>query len=394
MEQQQQYLTPSILSSGKFSRFTSPMFEKGCWRIGTISDGSCFFHAIVTSLSKSYRDTEVYTEKIDKVKSIRTTIGSKIDSSNWEGLQNGEPCQFKFLEQLRIIETELVKFIKKPQRYTGRKDRAWIKECAQGASTFSLLSSVMTKNLFEMNEFTKNCTNSFGKYKTMKERKSIFVKMQLKGCVERFEKKIKQLQDNFESSEIECAVLDYKRLLEKAVDLAETRGLKELIKSFSNTSTWVGTEYLSFLGDQFNMNIFIVTGTTGLPYPVDEKAIVKGRSNIFLLHVDECHFESLGFEIRSNGSRPKIRCKLPWDHDIVKKFINYDKSRVEVVASDNESVNSDSELESDQPDNEESTEAIDSSKQVEENEQSEDDDSDTNDDEEMSYSSSENEDSD
>ena len=58
MEQQQQYLTPSILSSGKFSRFTSPMFEKGCWRIGTISDGSCFFHAIVTSLSKSYRDTE------------------------------------------------------------------------------------------------------------------------------------------------------------------------------------------------------------------------------------------------------------------------------------------------------------------------------------------------
>ena len=99
------------------------VFSGSCVRFGP---RSCFFHAIVTSLSKSYRDTEVYTEKIDKVKSIRSTIGSKIDSSNWEGLQNGEPCQFKFLEHLRILETELVKFIKKPQRYMGRKDRAWI----------------------------------------------------------------------------------------------------------------------------------------------------------------------------------------------------------------------------------------------------------------------------
>ena len=393
--EQQQYLAPSILSSGKFAKFTSPMFEKGCWRIGTISDGSCFFHAIVTSLSKSYRDTEVYTDKIDKVKSIRSTIGSKIDTSNWESLQNGEPCQFKFLEQIRSLESEIVKFIKKPKRYSGRKDREWIKDCVKGSSTFNLLSSVTSKNLFDMNEFTKNCANKFGKYKTMKERKSIFVKMQLKVCVESIEKKIKSLQEKFESSEIECAVLDYKRILEKAVDLAENRGLKDLIKSFSNPSTWVGTEYLSFLGDQFNMNIFIVTGTTGLPYPVDEKAIVKGRSNIFLLHVDECHFESLGFEIKTESSRPKIRCKLPWDNEIVKRFLDYDNKQVEVVGSENDSGNSDDDL---SEDGEEDTniESVSEQHSLSRDEKSEDDSDakeDEDEDEEM-YSSSENEDSD
>ena len=372
---EQQYLTPSTLSSGKFARFTSPMFQKGCWRIGTISDGSCFFHAIVTSLSKSYRSTEIYSDKIDKVKSIRSRIGSKIDASNWENLQNGEPCQFKFLEHLRLIETVIVKVIKKPNRYTGKKDKKWVFECIKGESTLKLLSLVTNKNLFEMNEYTKNCSDKYGKYKHMKDRKSIFIKIQLKTCVENIERNIKSLQEKFESSAIECAVLDFKRILEKATEIAEIRGLKDIVRGFSNPSTWVGTEYLSFLGDQFNMNIFIVTGDTGLPYPIDEKAITKGRSNIFLLHVDECHFESLGFEIDSESSRPKIRCKLDWDSPIVQKFMGYDSAKVEVVASEDDESGSELQNES-----------------VNEEDEEDDEDEEDEEDENIHYSSSENDD--
>ena len=66
----------------------------------------------------------------------------------------------------------------------------------------------------------------------------------------------------------------------------------------------------------------IVDSKTGLPYiQGDDSAIKKGRSSIVLLNVDECHYETLGFEIENQNNKPKIKCRLPWNHPMIQKIV-------------------------------------------------------------------------
>ena len=106
-------------------------------------------------------------------------------------------------------------------------------------------------------------------------------------------------------------------------DKASEAALTKLITYFSDPSEWIGTEYLSFLGNQFNINILIVDGNTGLPYiQGDDSSIKNGRSSIVLLNVDQCHYETLGFEIENENNKPKIKCRLPWNHPMIQKIVS------------------------------------------------------------------------
>ena len=59
--QQQEYDIPTgVLTWGRFEQYVSPYIKnKDVWRIGTIADGSCYFHAILTATDKSYRGLEM-----------------------------------------------------------------------------------------------------------------------------------------------------------------------------------------------------------------------------------------------------------------------------------------------------------------------------------------------
>jgi hypothetical protein len=148
------------------------------------------------------------------------------------------------------------------------------------------------------------------------------VKIQLKVYVKKIGKKLKQLTATYQSGDIEASVLDYKLLLENIAANAKTSALKALVSHFANPREWIGTEYLEFLSNQFNTNIFIINGTNGMPYiQGDTTAIKEGRSSIFLLNVGESHYETLGFEIVSSD-KPKIKCRLSWTHPVVQKLVN------------------------------------------------------------------------
>ena len=77
-----------------------PCYSKNqAWRIGTIADGSCFFHSILTATNKSYRNIKNIENRCKKVASIRQKIANKITLDTWEFLQNGEPAHFEFLQK-------------------------------------------------------------------------------------------------------------------------------------------------------------------------------------------------------------------------------------------------------------------------------------------------------
>ena len=50
------YVELRNLSWSKFNKYDSLLFKNQAWRVGTIADGSCFFHAILTATNKSYRN--------------------------------------------------------------------------------------------------------------------------------------------------------------------------------------------------------------------------------------------------------------------------------------------------------------------------------------------------
>ncbi len=316
------YEAPNKLSWGKFQRYSSPMLVNDVWRIGSIADGSCFFHSILTAINKNYRSINSRSDRIKKVTEVRNAIARKITRTSWEKLQNGEPAHFSLLEKINEYESVVLKVLKKPSRYQSSKSRAWILNAIKYDKSYEIINKVLENNLVDMSTFSKDCSKSGGGYIPMSDCGNIFVKYQLKRYVKEIEKKLSKLTKNCESGDIEASVLDYKELLKQFFDNASEAALAKLINYFSDPREWIGTEYLSFLGNQFNINILIVDSKTGLPYiQGDDSAIKKGRSSIVLLNVDECHYETLGFEIENQNNKPKIKCRLPWNHPMIQKIV-------------------------------------------------------------------------
>ena len=106
--------TTKVLSWGKIEKYDSLLFPNS-WRIGTIADGSCFFHAILTAIDKTYRDIKgdgirgiAQSEKQKRVGMIRGKIGKKLTMKNWQTLQDGEPAHLALTEQIRHTEGKLL----------------------------------------------------------------------------------------------------------------------------------------------------------------------------------------------------------------------------------------------------------------------------------------------
>ena len=316
------YEAPNKLSWGKFQRYSSMMLANDVWRIGSIADGSCFFHSILTAINKNYRSINSRSERIKKVTEVRNAIARKITRTSWEKLQNGEPAHFSLLEKINEYENVVLKVLKKHTRYQSSKSRAWILKSIKYDKSYEIINYVLGNNLVDMSNFSRDCSKSGGGYIPMSDCGDIFVKHQLKRYVQEIEKKLSKLTKNCESGDIEASVLDYKELLKQFFDNASEAALAKLITYFSDPSEWIGTEYLSFLGNQFNINILIVDGKTGFPYiQGDDSSIKTGRSSIVLLNVDECHYETLGFEIENQNNKPKIKCRLPWNHPMIQKIV-------------------------------------------------------------------------
>ena len=309
------------LAWGKFERYTTALFPSGTWRIGSIADGSCFFHSIMTSINKNYRGIKNRAERIDHITEVRGKISKKITLATWENLQHGEPAHFAFLQQINDIEGGVAKYMHNPAKYQKSKSREWIRNSIEHDTSAKIINIVLGDSLFDMNDFSATCSAASG-YISMDKCEDVFVKIQLKVYVKKIGRKLKQLTDTYQSGEIEASVLDYKILLENIAANAKTSALKSLVSHFANPREWIGTEYLEFLSNQFNTNIFIINGTNGMPYiQGDTTAIKEGRSSIFLLNVGESHYETLGFEIVSSD-KPKIKCRLSWTHPVVQKLVN------------------------------------------------------------------------
>jgi hypothetical protein len=69
-------------------------------RTGTISDGSCFFHALFYALSSTYRGLDE-EQRIQLIHKVRKEIGNSITTDKWKTLGDGEIFRLQMSSGLR-----------------------------------------------------------------------------------------------------------------------------------------------------------------------------------------------------------------------------------------------------------------------------------------------------
>ena len=322
----QNYSSPSVLSWGKIEKYDSPYLENA-WRIGTIGDGSCFFHAILTAVDKKYRDLNgdgvrgvAEQERQQRASSIRSKIGRKLTMQNWQTLQKGEPSFLALTEELRNTEKIVSKVLKSPDKYKESKSRSWIYKVVSKKS-MKLIYHICGENLLDMTQFG-NESKENGVYKDMKELKQIFTSQETKIFVEKVSANVKSILKKFDSETVEKAVVEYRSLMSKTFDMSGKMALQNLVDHFTDPSEWIGTEYLVFLSDQFDVNIIVIDGQTKFPYITADLDYIKNtRQTILLLAVNQNHYECIATQLSNTGKRAKITCKFKTSNETIQKIL-------------------------------------------------------------------------
>ena len=190
----QTYSTPGFLAVGKFQRFESMFFPQGTWRIGTVADGSCFFHSLLTATDRDYRaltkleDKEkADTARCRAAKTLRSTLSKKITQQLWDTLQSGEPRHFSFILSLRAVESLVVNCLADKNKMA---QQPWLLKCfAYNESALRTVTDVLGTELIDLDSFSNDCKNAEGGYKAVGECNTIFFNTQISRYV-------KTLSDN------------------------------------------------------------------------------------------------------------------------------------------------------------------------------------------------------
>ena len=87
-------------------------------RTGTLGGGSCFFHALMTSMSSGYRKSKK-DRKISIVKQTRTKIAEKLDIATWKELGDSFIAQTPTFMNIRKYFEQIYRYLQKPDKITG-----------------------------------------------------------------------------------------------------------------------------------------------------------------------------------------------------------------------------------------------------------------------------------
>jgi len=213
-------------------------------RVGTIGDGSCFFHSVLYLIDERYRQMDKSDRK-NLIKIIRTMFSESLSRKTWKTFGNGNLA-------LSLYQINL-------NNYLSNKKYKFI----------------------DLNFNTNNVDDYI---------------QQLKNSLTNFPKNL--------SPDI---LLKYKNLstetvnkLYKVFDKILETTYNNYLKSIKDTDVWVGDgedsiNIFQYVSDIFNINIFIIRDTTQLPYLTasDCNIMYKNRPSILLLSINNIHFEAI-----------------------------------------------------------------------------------------------------
>jgi len=316
------YTIPSgILTWGRFEPYSCSAIGKSIWRIGTIAEGSCYFHAILTACDKTYRSLESIDrpsgeiERKQYVSEVRGRLASNLTEDKWDSIQNGTPMILGFAIKLNKITNIINSTFANPQKHINSKSRSWIYTCFDCKTDTMLI----VDNLLQNTHINTEITNEFYNSENYEE---TFVKHHLSKLIKKIEKYAKTLVKNKGEQFLKDLVQMYKTFLEQTYRHVYQDSYNHIKSNIRDPANYIGTELWYYFSDQFGVNLVVLDGDTGKPY-ITSTSLDPSLKIIILLAVNsKQHYECLGYQVpNTNSSKVQIQCKWDYDDPDIKEII-------------------------------------------------------------------------
>ena len=315
----------NILPVNKTVVFYSPLEGKDVLvRTGTISEGSCFFHALLHAYSKDYISMNS-TGRMKFVKKLRSSIAGRTDKERWETLSNGMIARIPFQENVNTILSDFYRYIKNPSKEGKTKSvrkviRSVIDESNEkrDIESYSLITEMLPiDEAFEKNILPsayEKCNES-----KVSECKKTVVRFSVKFYQKEFDKLIADDGDVIGKDKISLYIKKFEKLVREIVQEAEYSAYAEYIENLHDASMEVDSYTIGLISDKFNRDIYFIDSRTRMPYRDASKDNLKRRKSIIVIWTGGCHYEIVGRLMAGN----RIQREFDYKDPLIKRLHTY-----------------------------------------------------------------------
>ena len=288
-------------------------------RTGTVGDGSCFFHSILTGLSATYRKSDVSVKK-KYIKRFRKKISNTFDMKDWHKF-NGMELLVQNMIYSDIKEAFTNKLRRRPIDITIR--------CVISFATldrdilpraFDLLSKKYKSDDIDNNHYIEDLKKYILLYVTKfisdtepesdteenRDRETLSkpcVPKRWGACIEDRDELLRELEE----------------MMDTILRASEKKIFEKFKESVERVSSWVDNDILiKHVSNMFKINILILNARTEEPY----KMAITYRAEwpyIVLYYIPGIHFEGMGVY---DDDTKQISRKYKENDEIVRWFLN------------------------------------------------------------------------
>ena len=347
------------LPIGKTVRFSSPI-HKNLVRTGTISEGSCFFHSVLTASSATYRATMNHSDKMKYVSKLRKALSNNLTESKWKRLGSSEVS-------IQIFIREYFEFvyqhISNPKNNISSSVQRIIDniELNKHSKLYRLISTILSFEKLD-NIVLSHAFDKCSSY-VRKDPKISFenrVKIIKKVVNNAFSLELKKHDNKNELGEKRqeyfCKKFDV--LLSEIIKNSIFSAYRKFRDELKDSNTWIQQDSIEYLSDFFKRDIYFVDSRTRLPYK-QGPCNYKRRDSIVILWLGDSHFENIGHIINTDTN--EVRRTFSYEDPIISRitellFNGKPKETEEECDKEEDRQESESEEESEREDNKEDSE--------------------------------------
>jgi hypothetical protein len=249
------------LPTNKVEIFDNKFTKEVLVRIGTIGDGSCFFHSVLYLIDSRYRSMND-SDKKDLIKIIRDMFSESLSRKTWKSFGNG-------ILALTSYQINL-------NNYLANKKYKFINLNINSNNVDEYISKLKDS----LNKYPDNLSNDI----------------------------IEKLNNIFDKI-LENTYQEYLQNI-KDTDVWVGDNVEDSINIFQ------------YVSDIFNINIFIIKDSTKLPYlsASDCNIMYKNRPSILLLNINNVHFESIA--LANSNNIQDLQYILNFDNPLITKIMD------------------------------------------------------------------------
>lgn len=303
-------------------KYKSPIQNHFLIRTGTISDGSCFFHSLLTSISSTYRESDNTKKRVYNQR-LRNQMSSQFTELEWDEFNGMELLlQTQIHSQLRTIwkHPEII------HKYVDEKFKSIAIEMIQQIP-FSMLDNHILPRAFDIATRKKNIRCNYIQciYKYIINYIRIFM------SDERIPPNTEILRDletihnphvlfrhkKYYLYKKRVYKKTFQRLILSILNTSNQHAFLQFKSQLSSTNSWANDFYIKYASQILDINILMIDENTdrlyNMPYTID-----KQKKCVLLYYIEETHFESIGFY---NQKTKVIERSFDYNHPLIQSII-------------------------------------------------------------------------